>query len=86
MNKEGIGFGLFTDGRHCLASHEHGNHHLVGIASLRVLWPLIIIAVGINMMFRNRTVKATWLLTAAIVIGTDTFTRSRIAAKETGDG
>lgn len=38
-------------------------------ASLRVLWPLIIIVVGINIIFRNRAVKViTWLLLLAIVI------------------
>jgi hypothetical protein len=38
-------------------------------ASLRILWPLIIIVAGINIIFRDRTVKViTWLLLLAVVI------------------
>ena len=86
MNKRGIGFGLFL-----LMAGIVWLLMNMGIitwsvfASLRVLWPLIIIAVGINMMFRNRTVKAlTWLLTAAIVIGYGYFYEKPDSREETG--
>jgi hypothetical protein len=88
MNKRGIGFGLFL-----LMAGIVWLLMNMGIitwsvfASLRVLWPLIIIAVGINMMFRNRTVKAlTWLLTAAIVIGYGYFYEKPDSREETGMG
>jgi hypothetical protein len=51
------------------------------------LWPLFIIAVGVNMMFKNRTVKVlTWILLAAVIIGYGYFYEKADGRGGTGQG
>ena len=78
--KGGIGFGLLLiAGIVWLLMNMESSPG--GICFARVLWPLIIIAVGINMMFRNRTVALTWFSQRLSLSDTDIFTRSRMAAR-----